>query len=228
MTTVALTATPTQLDSGSSAQLYVRNSGATVVHVLTAHGDTQLRPGEDVTVQPAAAAVTAKTEAGNGQVDVTVIGADYTPAGGTTVAPELGDYAHWHRDTGKFVDTGSFDYVADLAESAGTSILADTGSDWVTSYGYPVAKVTKAGSYTLSVRVDGSSVTCGLNYFIMDANGDNITPWHGGGESYATNGSGLYSGARELTVYLPIGAHVEAGFHGEPDAALDLMIQRVA
>lgn len=84
MATVSLTTTPTQIDDGTAASLYVVNSAPVDVNVYRGGSFViRLRPGgQSTTVTPEGAAVTAALTSGTGSIDVTTTAKPTPPSSG--------------------------------------------------------------------------------------------------------------------------------------------------
>jgi YD repeat-containing protein len=83
--TVNLSTSPSQIDDGSAGSLSIVNSGNVEVELARAQAATKpvierLRPGQNTTLVPEGAAVTAVTVSGTGSISVAVTAKPQTPA----------------------------------------------------------------------------------------------------------------------------------------------------
>ena len=153
----------------------------------------------------------------------------YTPGDVSVVG--VGDYVQYQATSALDGTTGSVDWTTPLASSAGTSIVLDDSTGWVSDWGYAVP-VLAAGTYTIAakMRVTGATTDNTFTLGLMDASGSDIPPWGG---DVMPNAASLGDASAIWTGRVPDGAHID--FAIEPQIgtggtlnALTVTVERIA
>lgn len=141
MAAVSVSTTPVTLDAGTAAELLIRNTGS--ARALLTNPSGYLRAGQTLRVQPGGQPVTATSVSGT-TLDVTVIGAPFTPGGGgggytkPTDGIPATDLAATVRASLAKADTAQATYSLDAYGAKGdgrilTDIATTAGSTTITS-----------------------------------------------------------------------------------------------
>jgi hypothetical protein len=141
-----------------------------------------------------------------------------------------GDHIRWGRGGGAGDATSSsFDYIADIQDQVGTTIMVDDEPAWADpstgNWGWPTPVLTVDGIYTIVLTIDGGDAVEG-KMLIVDADGHAIEPWTSPYQGVEFQGTDKVTAV--LTAWFPADTHIDfMGMTATGTPSWALMIQHV-